>query len=157
MKLINTIVLSLFLITGALAVTVSGQGSAQERAANLHAQLTEVLAKQTELQTRLEQLDEASKPENIEKSLAGVGSTHPEELRAQRRRQLEIEKAGVQAQLDQLAVSRVRLERAVAEADANAYHESAGVKPRGLSEINNSTNTQPTSRHRRHKKIRRRR
>src|SRR5882724_3207859 len=40
---------------------------------------------------------------------------------------LEIGRNGVRAQLEQLAASRVALERAVAEADARAYHESAGV------------------------------
>jgi len=74
---------------------------------------------------RLQQLNEALKPENIESSLAGIGSTHPEELRAQRRRQLETEKAGVSAQLDQLAISQRRLETAIGEADAAAYQQSA--------------------------------
>src|SRR6185437_8145161 len=70
-------------------------------------------------------LDEALKPENIQNSLAGVGSTHPEDLREQRRRQLEKEKAGVVAQLERLAASQRRLENAVAAADAAAYQQSA--------------------------------
>jgi Skp family chaperone for outer membrane proteins len=101
------------------------QTSAQEKAANLRAQLSEVETKQTGLQTRLEDLDEKLKPENIEKAFAGVGSTHPEDLREQRRRQLEIERNGVQKQLDLLATSRTRLETAIAKADADAYRQSA--------------------------------
>jgi|SRR5882672_4306003 len=101
------------------------QNSAQEKAASLRLQLSEVEAKQAELQTRLRELEENLKPENIEHSLAGVGSTHPEELREQRRRQLEIERNGVQAQLDLLATSHTRLERAIAQADADAYRQSA--------------------------------
>jgi len=64
------------------------QTRAQEKAATLRAELAEVETKQAELQTRLQSLDEKLKPENIENSLAGVGSTHPENLREQRRRQL---------------------------------------------------------------------
>ena len=104
---------------------VQTQNSAQEKAASLRAQLSELEAKQSELQTRLQTLDEKLKPESIEHDLAGVGSTHPEDLREQRRRQLEIERNGVRAQLDLLATSHSRLETAIAQADANAYRQSA--------------------------------
>jgi hypothetical protein len=87
--------------------------------------LEAVKAQEADLQTRLQELDEAVKPENIEKSLAGVGSTKPEELRAQRRQQLERERLGVKNQLDQLAISRTRLEKSLATLDARAYQESA--------------------------------
>jgi hypothetical protein len=98
--------------------------SAGERAARLRSQLAEVQAQQTELQTQLAQIDEEIKPENIEPSLAGVGSTRPEELRETRRRQLEIQRKGVQTQLDTLAVTASRLEAAIAIADSEAYRQS---------------------------------
>lgn len=101
------------------------QNGAQVKAASLRAQLSEVEAKQAELQTRLQTLEEKLKPENIESTLAGVGSTKPEDLREQRRRQLEIERNGVQAQLNVLTTSRTRLEQAIAQADAEAYRQSA--------------------------------
>jgi prefoldin subunit 5 len=101
------------------------QTSAQEKAANLRAQLAEVETKQAELQTRRQQLDESMKPENIEQNLAGVGSTKPEDLREQRRKQLEIERNGVQKQIDLLATSHARLQTAIAQADAEAYRQSA--------------------------------
>ena len=101
------------------------QTGAQEKAASLRAQLSEVETKQSELQTRLQTLEESLKPENIEKNLAGVGSTKPEDLREQRRRQLEIERNGVQAQLNLLATSHTRLETAIAQADTEAYRQSA--------------------------------
>ena len=104
---------------------IPGQTTAQEKAANLRSQLSEVETKQAELQARLQRLEENLKPENIENSLAGVGSTHPEDLRAQRRRQLEIERNGVQTQINLLAVSHSRLETAIAQADAEAYRQSA--------------------------------
>jgi chromosome segregation ATPase len=106
-------------------VAVQGQTTAQEKAASLRGQLTQIESKQSELQTRLQTLDEKLKPENIENSLAGVGSTHPEDLREQRRRQLEIERNGVQAQLNLLGTSHTRLESAIAQADAEAYRQTA--------------------------------
>ena len=129
---------------GLLADPVRAQNSAQERAASLRAQLVEVEAKQTELQTRLQQLDEQLKAENIERSLAGVGSVHPEELRAARRRQLEIERRGVQSQLEVLSASRSRLETAVAAADAESYRQSAGPAANVTPAINNGTASKQT-------------
>ena len=102
------------------------QAGAQERAAQLRAQLADVEGQQTALQTRLDQINEEIKPENIERSLAGVGSTHPEELREARRRQLETQRKGIQSQLDNLAATRERLEAAIAAADAQSYRQTVG-------------------------------
>jgi hypothetical protein len=113
------------LASASTPVIAQTQNSAQEKAASLRAQLSDVEAKQAELQTRLQKLDENLKPENIEHSLAGIGSTRPEDLREQRRRQLEIERNGVQAQLNLLAISHSRLETAIAQADVEAYRQSA--------------------------------
>jgi small-conductance mechanosensitive channel len=93
---------------------------AEQRAENLRAQLRDVQAKEADLQARAEQLDYALQPENLDNSLAAFGSTRPEVLREQRRRQLENERTRVHAQLDQLATSRTRLESAIANADAEA-------------------------------------
>ena len=98
---------------------------AARRAEDLRMQLVEVQAKEAALQARRQQLEDDMKPENIQRSLAGVGSVHPEELREQRRRQLEIEKNGVDAQLQVLAESRASLEIAIQRADSEAYQESA--------------------------------
>ena len=94
-------------------------------AEDLRAKLLEVQAKESELQARAHQLDEDLKPENIERSLAGIGSTKPEELREMRRRQLTIERDRVQAQLKLVANSRDRLESVIRFADAQNYQQSA--------------------------------
>jgi len=96
-----------------------------EAAADLRARLVEVQSNEADRHTRLIQLDEALKPENIEHSLAGIGSTRPEELREQRRRELTIERDSVRRQLDLLATSRARLESAIQAADNRAYQQSA--------------------------------
>jgi uncharacterized protein YPO0396 len=122
--------LSLVLILLAF-VSVHGQESknAAETVDKIKLQLLELQAKEDDLKERAAQLEEALKPENIERSLAGVGSTRPEELREARRRQLTIERDGVMAQLKILETSRTRLESALAQAEGRAYQESARQIP----------------------------
>src|SRR6266403_32431 len=125
-RLLNRIP-AILLLSGLFAITTLAQTSAQEIAANFRVQLSEVEVRQDELQARDEQLEEDMKPENIERSLAGIGSTRPELLREQRRRQLEIARTRVRLQLDELDSIHTRLETAIAEADAAAYWQSAGI------------------------------
>ena len=134
------LLLSETILSTSSAATTLIQTSAQEKAASLRAQLIEVETKQAELKTRLQKLEDDSKPENIEKTLAGVGSTKPEDLREQRRRQLEIERNGVQAQLNLLTTSHTRIETAIAQADAEAYRQSA-APPLAATTTNTSTTT----------------
>src|SRR2546430_1567418 len=143
-----TVFLGVSIAIGLLAVRTPAQSTAQERAANLRAQLVEAQAKQAELQTRLQQLEENLNPENIVRSLAGVGSVHPEELREARRRQLEIEKRGVQSQLDVLAASHSRLETAIAAADAESYRQSAGPNISTATDNITPAKQTPAARHR---------
>ena len=127
MKLI--IVLFLFVsFLHAADVFAQETPSAAEAAENLRTQLRDVQAHETELQLRVQQLDWDLRPENIERYFVGVGTTRPEELREQRRRQLQLEKDGVLSQLDQLAASRLNLEASISTADMEAYHQSADTQ-----------------------------
>jgi hypothetical protein len=99
--------------------------SAAQTAEQLRAQLRDVQAEEGELQARVQQLDWDLRPENIERYFAGTGSMRPEELREQRRRQLQNEKDRVLSRLQQLGDSRTRLESAITTADAQAYQQSA--------------------------------
>ena len=122
-----------------LSVSVYAQdgGSAAETVEKLKAQLLEVQGKEEALRERLAQLDESIKPENIERSLAGIGSTKPEQLREARRRQLSIERDGVLNQLKTAETSRQRLESAIANAEALAYQQSA--QPPGSNKLAGSS------------------
>ena len=91
---------------------------AEARSTALRAELRDVQAKESDLEAKAEDIDYALKPENIERSTAGYGTTHPEELREQRRKQLESEKLRVRKQLDQLVISHSRLDQAIATSDA---------------------------------------
>lgn len=129
MKL-TTSLISFFLVLLFTSIVVAQDStSAADTAAKLRLQLIEVQTKEGELRTRLQQLDEDLKPGNIERALAGIGSTKPEELREHRRRQLTIEKNGVLAQLKTLEATRANLESAIANAEARAYQQSAEPSP----------------------------
>ena len=124
MKLKSGLVLLLVLMFSAVA-NAQETASAAESVEKLRSQLLEVQGQEESLRARAQQLDESLKPENIERSLAGIGSTRPEELRESRRRQLTIEREGVLAQLRTLETSRQRLETALANAEIIAYQQSA--------------------------------
>lgn len=130
MKFLLSLVLFVALVSaftsGASAQTTEeGTASAAETAANLQAQLADVQAREAELQARERELTEAMQPENIARSLAGVGSTRPEELREQVRRELSIQRESVRTQLKIITTSRERLESAVRFAQNQAYQRSA--------------------------------
>ena len=115
------------LLSGLFATTILAQTSAKEAAANLRLQLSEVQIRKAEAQALDEQLEEDLRPENIERSFAGIGSTHPERLRELRRRQLEITRARLRIELDELDRNQTCLEAAIGEADTVAYWQSAGL------------------------------
>ena len=91
---------------------------AEQRAEQLRSQLIDIQSKIADFESRLEQLDYALKPENIDRATQGYGTVHPEEARETRRKQLESERLRVQAQLRLAESSKTRLETAVANADA---------------------------------------
>jgi chromosome segregation ATPase len=90
---------------------------AEVRAESLRAQQVEVEGKLADAQSKLELIEYQLRPENIEHA-SGYGTVHPEEAREARRRQLENEKARMQAQVKILETSRTRLETALVTADA---------------------------------------
>ena len=91
---------------------------AEQRAEQLRAQLMDIQSKIADFEARLDQIEFALQPENIDSATAGYGSMHPEQTREARRKQLENEKGRVQAQLTLAQTSKTRLETAVANADA---------------------------------------
>jgi len=118
---------------------------AEQRARSLRTELRDVQAKESDLQARAEDLEYALKPENIERSIAGYGTTHPEELREQRRKQLESEKERVRKQLAQLGASRTQLEQAIASADVEVERLHKRLDAADAAAIqNNKTNAQAT-------------
>lgn len=91
---------------------------AEQRAEQLRSQLIDTQAKIADFESKIEQIEFALRPENIEASTAGYGSTRPEQAREARRKQLESERNRLLAQLKLVQTSRIRLETAVTNADA---------------------------------------
>jgi hypothetical protein len=121
------ILLSLFVLP--IHAIAQQSTSAEEKLGRLRLGLIDVQSKEASLRSRAQQLDEDMKPENIARSLAGFGSTKPEELREFRRRQLELEKKSVLHQLENVSAKRLQLEAEIALTETQAYHESAQPKP----------------------------
>jgi len=113
----------------AFIVTAQETDSTDDKSANLKQQLMNIEWTETEARIRLEELDEQLKPENIEWAVAGIGSTHPEELREYRRKVLKIERDGIQTQLDLLEEKRAQIKGAIAAADYIAYLKYALPSP----------------------------
>ncbi|MFN2500085.1 MAG: hypothetical protein ABR557_13460 [Pyrinomonadaceae bacterium] len=91
---------------------------AEQRAESVRAQMLDTESKLADLHARMEQVDYSLKPENIERSMAGYGTLHPEEARDSRRRQLENEKGRLQAQITLLENSRTRLQASLTTSEA---------------------------------------
>jgi uncharacterized protein YlxW (UPF0749 family) len=117
----------LIVLVSSYVTPVSAQetADANRRLDELRTELHQAQDRKAELMIRLEQLNFDLRPENIERHFNGFGSTHPEELRESRRRQLQTEKDRVVVQLEQLQSSCTRLEAEVNTAQANLYHQQA--------------------------------
>jgi hypothetical protein len=89
----------------------------EARAEVLRKQLIELIEKETAYRTRLTQMDEDLRPENIERSMSGYGTTRTAEARDTRRRSLESERKGIETLLNMTSQSRLRLEEDVRQAD----------------------------------------
>jgi cell division protein FtsB len=97
----------------------------------LRAQLRDAVDREAQLQDRVARLDEDLRPENVERSVAAVGTTDAAALRARRREQLEKEKAEVAGQLSEASAKRTRLEVEVAAAEAEAVRlKAAALAPK---------------------------
>ena len=103
---------------------------AEQRAEQIRGQLMDIQGKIADFEARLEQIDYALRPENIEAATQGYGSTRPEVARDTRRKQLESERGRVQAQLKLAETSRARLEAAVVNADAEVDNLRAKMEQR---------------------------
>ena len=103
---------------------------AEQRAEQLRGQLIDIQSKIADFEAKLEQIEFALRPENIEAASAGYGSTRPEVAREARRKTLESERGRVQAQLKLAETSRSRLEIAVANADLEVDNLRAKLEQR---------------------------
>ena len=91
----------------------------EQRSETLQRELSDIAAKETPLQKRLDEIESQLRPDRIESSLAGVGSTRPEENREALLTKLSNEKRRIQIQLDQFPLNRRRLQSSISTAEAS--------------------------------------
>lgn len=129
------IFISLLLVLGGAFPAWAQDVSAVEiQIERLRAQLRDVVDREAQLQERVSQLDEDLRPENVERSVAAVGTTDAAALRARRREQLEREKADAAGQLAEVSTKRAKLEGEIAAAEAEAVRlKAASLAPRNTS------------------------
>ena len=113
-------------------------GRAEQRSSQLRTEQRTVQAKIGELEVRLEDVEFALKPENVERATSVYGTTRPEEIRAQRKKQLETERERVQKQLEQLRASDAHLTQAIATSDAEVDRLQKKLDAADRSAIENS-------------------
>ena len=102
-----------------LATTLQEQLEREEqRGETLQLHLYEISEKEQPLLARMEQINLQLRPEAMERTLAGVGSVHPEDLRDEVRKKLLSEKVRIQMQLELLRQDRARTRASLATTDA---------------------------------------
>lgn len=102
----------------------------EDRIRALQKELVDLSARETPLRKRLDEIESQQQPDRIERGLAGVGSTKPEEVRDAVSRQLANEKRQIQTQLDTIKSSRARNQSFI-----NNAEESIARLKRRLSEL----------------------
>lgn len=102
-----------------LATTLQEQLEREEqRGQTLQLHMYEISEKEQPLLARMEQINMQLRPEAMERTLAGVGSVHPEDLRDEVKKKLLSERIRIQMQLDLLRQDRFRTQSSLATTDA---------------------------------------
>jgi hypothetical protein len=76
-----------------------------------------MIEKESTVKTRLEQIENDSRPEMIDRSAAFAGSLRPEEIREARRKNMASEKQNLQNLLTEIQNSRASLETNLQKSD----------------------------------------
>ena len=91
---------------------------AEQRAESLRKQLFEMIEKESTLQSHIDQINNEMRPEVLERTFATVGSLRPEELRAAKKRSLELEKRSKETLLVEVQRNRASIEQSLLRADS---------------------------------------
>lgn len=91
---------------------------AEQRSETLRKQTYDLLEKESDIQSKMDRIEYELRPESIDKTVAFAGTLRPEELRANRRKSLESEKASLQSLLTEIQRTRSSLELTLERSDA---------------------------------------
>lgn len=102
-----------------LATTLQEQLEKEEqRGEALQIHLIEIAEKEVPLNSRIDEINQLLRPETMDRSLAGIGSVRPEDLRDDVKKRLISERARLQMQLELLRQDRMRTQASLATTDA---------------------------------------
>jgi hypothetical protein len=127
LDVLRTFITLLLVLVAAAPARAQDVSAVELQIERLRVQLRDVVDREARLQERSQQLGEDLRPENIERSVSGVGTTDAAALRAQRRDQLAREKADVDGQLSEVSAKRARLEAEIATAEAESVRLKAAA------------------------------
>jgi len=119
---------------------------AEQRSSQLRTELRDTQARKGDLEAHLEQVENDLKPENIERAVAGYGTTKPEQLREQRQKSLENDRTRTRQQIDQLTASESRIQQAIATSDVEIDRLQKKLEAADKAAIENAkTGSQPNA------------
>ncbi len=90
---------------------------AEQRAESLRRQSFEMIEKENTIRTKLDQIERDLRPESIDRSIGFAGSLRPEELRAARKKSLEVERTNLQNLLTEVQRTKTSIDLNVQKAD----------------------------------------
>lgn len=90
---------------------------AEQRSESLRKQRFELVDKENQIQSRLDQIEIDIRPDTIERQVALAGSLRPEELREAKRRSLDAERKNLQSLLAQVQATRAVMDQNVERSD----------------------------------------
>ncbi|MFL6468945.1 MAG: hypothetical protein ACJ72Z_13385 [Pyrinomonadaceae bacterium] len=100
-----------------LAMNLEILSKAEQRSESLRRQALEMMERETAIKSKIEQLENDMRPESIDRIYAFVGSMHPDELKAARKKSLEAERTNQQNLLTEVQKTRATLDLNVQKAD----------------------------------------
>jgi len=83
---------------------------AEQRSETLRKQLFDMIERESQIKTKLDQIENDIRPEMIERSVSFAGSLRPEELRDQRRKSLDIDKRNLKNLVTEIQNTKSNLE-----------------------------------------------
>ena len=84
---------------------------AEQRSESLRKQLFELMEKETGIRAKLDMIEVNIRPEAIEREVAFAGTLRPEDLRAMKKKQLEVERTSLQNILNEIQKTKTVLEQ----------------------------------------------
>lgn len=90
---------------------------AEQRSDSLRKQLFEMMEKESTIKAKLDIIEMNIRPEAIEREVAFAGTLRPEDLRALKKRQLEVERTNLQTVLAEVQKTKTALEQNLQRSD----------------------------------------